>query len=206
MERLYRKMFDQVRMSEEQARRVRTSLASRCSQIEMEAIPMKQAKYVRRPIMAVAIVVLVCALSVTAFAASGGFGKVYQLMSGGVQQDVLDENGNVIGVEGSVDLDKVEPPVELREDGRLYLVVNGENQDITDQCSYTEPYIYECTGEDGLRHAFVVGGDLDAIGWAEFMWDEDGLPAAGAASFGTSAGTSDAPWLDAGKDALNLPW
>lgn len=33
----------------------------------------------------------------------------------------------------------------------MYLVVNEENTDITEKCSYTEPYIYECTGEDGLR-------------------------------------------------------
>ena len=59
---------------------------------------------------------------------------------------------------------------------------------------------------DGLRHAFIIGGDLDALGWAEFFWNEDGIPQGGAAHFGTPEGSDDAPWLDAGKTQLNLPW
>ena len=109
-------------------------------------------------------------------------------------------------MEGEVDTANLTAPVEVREDGRLYLTINGENTDITGQCSYETPYIYECTGTDGLRHAFIIGGDPGAIGWSEFMWDEDGFPSGGFAHFGTPGGPDDAPWLDAGKEQLNLPW
>jgi hypothetical protein len=32
------------------------------------------------------------------------------------------------------------------------------------------------------------------------------MPQGGAAHFGTPEGADDAPWLDAGKTQLNLPW
>lgn len=203
MKHLYQKTFEQIKMPEARAAALRTTLASRCSQTEKEAIPMKHTKFFRRPMAAVAAVVLIVALSATAFAYSGGF---YRFMTGGSIQDVVDENGNVTGVQGQVDLDQVVDPVELREDGRLYLTIDGQDTDITGLCSYETPYIYECTGLDGLRHAFIIGGDLDAIGWAEFFWNEDGMPQGGAAHFGTSEGPDDAPWLEAGKDQLGLPW
>lgn len=206
MDRLYRKTFEQVRMPRERAEKIRSELASRCSQMEKEAIPVRQNKRMYRPVLAVALVVLVCALSATALAYSGGLGRIYTMMTGGNSWEILDADGQVAGVAGSVELDQVADPVEVREDGRLYLVINGEEQDITDQCSYETPYIYECTGGDGLRHAFIIGGDLDAIGWAEFFWNEEGMPQGGAAHFGTSEGPSDAPWLEVGKEELNLPW
>lgn len=203
MKQLYQKTFEQIKMPEARAAALRTTLASRCSQTEKEAIPMKHTKFFRRPMAAVAAVVLIVALSATAFAYSGGF---YRFMTGGSVQDVVDEDGNVTGVQGQVDLDQVVEPVAVREDGRLYLTIDGQDTDITGLCSYETPYIYECTGPDGLRHAFIIGGDLDAIGWAEFFWNEDGMPQSGSAHFGTSEGSSDAPWLEAGTDQLGLPW
>lgn len=205
MDPLYQRTFDQVRMSEDQVRRVRTELASRCPRDEMEALHMNNSKRIRRPILAVAAVFLVAAMSLTAFAYGDRIvERVYTMMTGGSIERGVDESGNSYAI-GSFDMGEA-APVELREDGRLYLTVNGEELDITDQCSYETPYIYECTGPDGLRHALIIGGNLDAIGWAEFMWDEEGMPSGGNASFGTPGGTDDAPWFDAGKEELNLPW
>lgn len=203
MKTLYQRTFEQIQLPEARTASLRASLASRCSQTEKEAIPMKHTKFFRRPMAAAAAVILVVALSATAFAYSGGF---YRFMTGGSVQEVMDADGNVIGSQGQVDLDQVVDPVEVREDGRLYLTIDGQDTDITGLCSYETPYIYECTGPDGLRHAFIIGGDLDAIGWAEFFWNEDGMPQGGSAHFGASEGPDDAPWLEAGKNQLNLPW
>ncbi len=203
MKQLYQKTFEQIKLPEDRAADLRASLASRCSQTKKEAIPMKHTKLFHRPAAAIAAVVLVVALSATAFAYSGGF---YQFMTGGSVQNIVDEDGNITGTQAQVDLNQVTDPVEVREDGRLYLTIGGQDTDITGLCSYETPYIYECTGLDGLRHAFIIGGDLDALGWAEFFWNEDGIPQGGAAHFGTPEGSDDAPWLDAGKTQLNLPW
>lgn len=191
MRKLYRKTFDQVRMDADRDRETRALLASRCS--EKEAIMKKHSNF-RRSVTLAATIVLVLALSVSVFAFGG---RIYRFMTGGVV--------SAGGEDVSGYTEAMTAPVEER-DGRLYLIINGENRDITDLCSYMEPYIYTCTGDDGLQHAFVIGGEAGAIGWAEFFWNEEGLPMAGSAAFGTGEGSADAPWLDAGMKELNLPW
>lgn len=205
MNRLYQKTFDQVRMGSEQYRSLRESLASQCSRSEMEANHMKKTTVRRRPVVAAAIL-LVGALSVTAFAYGGRIVEsVYQFMTGGTIEQGVDENGMNYSA-GSMDTSGEATPVEVREDGSIWLGVNGEEIDITGQFSYTTPYIHDCIGEDGLRHVFVVGGDPDAIGWSEFVWDEDGMPAGGTSWYGTGGGREDAPWMDAAMETLGLPW
>ena len=54
---------------------------------------MKHTKLFHRPAAAIAAVVLVVALSATAFAYSGGF---YQFMTGGSVQNIVDEDGSVV--------------------------------------------------------------------------------------------------------------
>ena len=167
---------------------------------------MKKNRIPARPSGILVAALLVCALSVTAFAYGGRIvSNVYHFVSGGIVEQGIDENGDNYA-SGSVDTSTPVAPAEIGEDGRLYLIANQKNLDITDLCSYTIPYIYDIIGEDGLRHAIVIGGNLDAIGWSEFIWDENGLPAAGSSDFGTSGGRDDAPWLNEAMKTLNLPW
>lgn len=205
MKDLYRQTFDRIRLSEEQVRTMRTVLTSRSSQSETEAHEMKKETqntkpFLRRTGTLLVAALLICTLSVSALAYGGV--QIYQMLTGGmIEQGETEDGAYVSGVSIGNEIE----PVEVI-DGRLILTINGENKDITDQCSYTQPYIYECVAEDGLRHSFIIGGNLDAIGWAEFIWDEDNMPKGGAAAFGTPDGTDDAPWFAAGKEQLNLPW
>ena len=206
MVNLYQKTFDQVHMPADRTQSLRDDLASRCSHDEMEAIPMKKGKRLHRPLAALVAVCILSALSITAFAYGDQLREFYTFFTGGAIEQGVDEDGNFYA-SGSVDTDNPEgSPVELRDDGRLYFVADGQNLDITDQCSYTTPYVYECADSDGNRHVFIVGGDPDAIGYAEFIWDTNGQVQGGSAQLGTSGGTDDAPWLDAAKSQFNLPW
>lgn len=202
----YKRTFDQIEMPQEQAEALRSVLASRHPEQTKEEQTMKHRSFLRRPICALAALILILSLSVTAMAYGGRIVEnVYNFFIGGAVEQGIDEYGDPY-VSGSVDTDTQTAPIELREDGRMYLTVNGENLDITDEFSYTTPYIYECTGSDGLRHVFVIGGELDAAGWAEFIWNEAGLPTAGETFFGTPGGSDDAPWLNAAMKELELPW
>ena len=78
MDRLYQRTFDQIHLPEERAAVVRKALASRCSQTEQEVIPMKHFKRLPRPVTAAAALILVFALSATAFAYGQRF---YSFMS-----------------------------------------------------------------------------------------------------------------------------
>lgn len=208
MNSLYRQTFDQIGLPEETAQALRDELAFRSSQSETEEPNMKNETNYTRPILRrtgtlLVAALLICALSVTALAYGGV--RIYQLLTGGSVEMGRDENGGYYAA-GSMDTDHVISPVEYRDDGRLYLTINGEDKDITDALSYSEPYIYEFVAEDGLRHSFVIGGDLDAVGWSEFIWDEDGIAVFGYSHFATPDGSDDAPWLEAGKEQLGLPW
>ena len=208
MNNLYRQTFDQIGMSEETVQALRAELASRSSRSETEELNMKQKTNHTRPILRrtgtlLVAALLICALSISALAYGGV--QVYRLLTGGSVEMGQDEDGGYYAA-GSVDTDNIVHPVEYRDDGRLYLTINGENKDITDAVSYTIPYIYEFVAEDGLRHSIIIGGDLDAIGWSEFIWDEDGIAVFGHSYFATPNGSDDAPWLEAGQEKLNLPW
>lgn len=168
-QKLYQKMFDQIHMPDRRASQVREELAARCSQNEWE-VPMDNSKKSRRPMAAVIAVCAVAVLTVTAFASGGRvLERVFKMMTGSTVSQGVDGDGRYYFEDGGED---PVSPVELRDDGRLYLTVNGEDRDITDECSYETPYVYECTGEDGLRHTFIIGGEPDSTGWVEFASDE----------------------------------
>ena len=147
----YQKMFDQIHLSAQRAGEVRRELAARRAQNKLEVTDMTDnSRNNRRPIAAILTVCAVAVLTVTAFA-SGGLDHIIKMMT--------------VQSEETVQTEETVSPVELREDGRLYLTINGENRDITDECSYETPYVYECEGEDGLRHIFIIGGGLEETGW-----------------------------------------
>ena len=50
-------------------------------------------------------------------------------------------------------------------DGRILLVLDGKERDITDKCSDTKYYAWEHTYEDGVRLLIVVGGTPEKMGW-----------------------------------------
>lgn len=199
MEPLYQRTFDQVRMSEEGTARVRSELASRCAKKEWEATHMNHTTKARRPLAVIAAVCVILALTVTAFASSGLAGHVFHMLSGDTISVEMDENGDVY-VDKAFDGEEPVSPLETRDNGRIYFTANGEEIDITGQFSYEEPYVYTCTDANNQRHVFIIGGDPDAIGWAECMLDEDDTTALSAFVLNLAPEAEDqpTPWLDAG--------
>ena len=53
------------------------------------------------------------------------------------------------------------------ENGRIYLVVDGNMTDITDKCSDSDYYRYEVDNGDGSSCVFYVGGTPGDLGWYE---------------------------------------
>lgn len=203
MEPLYRRTFDQVRMSGEAAERVRASLASRCAQKKLEVNDMKNTTKIRRPLAAAAALCAALVLTVTAFASSGLAEHVFHMLSGDTISVGMDESGNV-RVDQALSGEEPVSPVEVRDDGRVFFTAGGEELDITGQFSYETPYVRECTDADGQRHVFIIGGEPDAVGWAECMLDEGDTTAMSAFVLNLAPETEDqpAPWLDAGVEQL----
>ena len=57
-------------------------------------------------------------------------------------------------------------------DGRVYFTL--DNTDITEYCSATTYFRYDFTDEQGISHVFLIGGEIDTIGWTEILFFEDG--------------------------------
>ena len=57
-------------------------------------------------------------------------------------------------------------------DGRIYFTFNDE--DITEYCSETTYFRYDLVDEQGVSHVFLIGGELDTIGWTEILFLENG--------------------------------
>ena len=57
-------------------------------------------------------------------------------------------------------------------DGRVYFTL--DDTDITEYCSETTYFRYDLKDEQGLSHVFLIGGELDSVGWTEILFLENG--------------------------------
>lgn len=96
--------------------------------------------------------------------------KTYQLFTGGTMQADVELSGPNRHIYANLDDALPEDPLVL-ENGRLWLVLNGERADITDRIDGETPYIIESTDpESGLRSSLIVGGTPEDFGWC--LWAE----------------------------------
>ena len=189
MKRLYRSTFDQVKLSEETAARMRERLAVASS--PKEVLPMKKHLWRTIPVAAVLIAALVC----TAFAYGDQILWQLQMLVGGTVTSGTDEEGNrFVHMTASGD----SAPVEVK-DGRIYFVRGDTREDITDQCSEERYFSYEETTEDGARQVLVIGGTPEQVGYVNFAWMPGG-------SFASSGEAEDAPWLRQAYADYGIEW
>lgn len=120
------------------------------------------AKKRRMPRWKTALIAAALAVGCALCIAAGLPAKVFQLASGGTASyQQVTEHYAVVTQRG-------EEPLKM-EDGRLWLVVNGEQTDITDQIDENTPYIYDnADSETGRWDYLVVGGTPENYGWIEF--------------------------------------
>lgn len=157
MRKEYRRMMEQAALSEEKKEEI------------MEMMEHKGAGKRRLPkagkLALAAALAVGCALSI----AAGLPAQVYQFIGGG--SVTVDPNTDTAyyNREGAA------PPAEVDGNGRLWLTVDGQRLDITDQISEDVPYLYQRTDpESGQKGYLLLGGTADDFGWMEwFQMDGD---------------------------------
>lgn len=60
------------------------------------------------------------------------------------------------------------------ENGRLYITLNNEKTDISDQCSETDYYRHDYTDSEGNTHVIIAGGTVESYGWAKYIFNTEG--------------------------------
>lgn len=159
MKRLYQETFSQIHLRPETAERLRRRLQEGPSQ--KEGHPMK--RKLNKGLVAAAAAVLSLSCVAAATVAS--------------QRTLL--NGDLLTTypegDGSCVIEQVtyeDASAVTAEDGRLYVTLNGEKQDITDQRSETEYFAYD---DKEHNESLVVGGTPEAYGVLDIVWDSNGF-------------------------------
>jgi hypothetical protein len=189
----YKRTFDAVSMPPEHREQIRAALSSRIFERQKENnIMSTKTLFGRRPgsVAVAAIIVLSAAL----FAGFTYGSQIIQLFGGGLIEFGVDSGGNQYSSVESF----VSDPVELR-DGQVYFVLDGSGTNITGYCTEETYYLYERVDDSGYRHAVLIGGTPDNLGWAEFVWDENG----GFVGGNAMRNADDIPvWLMRGQETL----
>ena len=197
MENNYKRTFDAVNMPQERWEQIRAALSSHISEKrkDNDIMNTKSIAY-RKPRVALiaAVIALSCILLAGAAYAYGT--QIIELLGGG-----RIESGKINGTDyNSISTGFASDPVELRE-GRVYFLLDGSNMDITSYCTEETAYRYERITDDGYRHVVLVGGTPDNLGWAEFVWDENGNEVGGNATYNSDKAPA---WLNNEREKLGL--
>ena len=83
------------------------------------------------------------------------------------------DGGEVYRINTTYDFGNFEPWGQVK-DGRLYFVLDGKWEDVTDKCVDDNYFRYEQEGENGYKTIFYVGGTPDSFGWGQVVRKEDG--------------------------------
>ena len=171
------------------------------AKIDLEVEMKHRPNYKKRFATLCVCAALILALTVSAFAVGGDTLKRLLGWDGHIE---VHEYENEIGETIESIHYGISEPVRI-EDGRMYFIANGEEEDITDIVTKGETYSYTYEDDEGCTCLILVGlnaAELESYGYAEFVKSPDGGWQGGHAH-GTC---DDAPWLEKGKQEFNLPW
>lgn len=202
MEKKLKEVFDQVKMPEKCVLDIEKAMEKK----EENILPKAKICKIPRAVAAAAAIAMALLLTEGAVYAYTGSGIISRIISlnGTVFTKTVDEEGNMTS-RAEVDLGAVTAPAEYR-DGRLYLTVNGENIDITNEVSDTTAYTYIFEDTGSITHYIVIGGKPESFGYAEFLQNADKEWIGGSFIGGEVGGTINPDWLQNAKKELNIPW
>ena len=82
-------------------------------------------------------------------------------------------NGRIVEMDGD-HLSSSGTATDMAEviNGRVYFTL--DETDITEYCSETTYFRYDLKDEQGISHVFLIGGELDSVGWTEVLFLENG--------------------------------
>ena len=209
MEKKFKEIYDQVRMSEECSQRIEQAMQNKA---EGTSNSLMRCGWTRRPefavtfVLAVVVLFLLADRTVYAYTGWGIISRISSFAGNAVFTREIDEEGNHIST-GTFNTSEDTAPAEFKE-GRLWFTANGENIDITDQVSENKAYVYDYTDGQGITHYLIVGGDPETFGYAEFMYDKTQPPGwiGGYFTAGKVGETINPNWLEKAKKELNIPW
>jgi len=192
----YKQTFDAVHMSPNSRQRIRSELSARINENQKENNIVSIKSRSTKKLVTV-LIAAVLALSLTTVVAFAYGSQIIQMLGGG--QLVVERNSASISVpvDGPAPVDVV--------DGKVYFILDGSRKDITSYCTESTYYMHEYIADNGFRHVYIVGGNPDNLGWAEFIWDDSGYPLASSITFPPNTDLDHPPqWFEDANKALEF--
>lgn len=162
----------------------------------------KQARHYCRPaLILAAAVVLLLAVSLTAYAMGPslfGWGGNFEVRR--------DEQGETM--EAVLHTEKLTEPVRFEEE-RMIFIVNGEELDITDQVSEARAFTYQYTDAEGIIHGWIIGKngpEPTNYGYGEYLATDKGWFTGYTARVNLDPDSDGPAWLRNGKAELGVTW
>lgn len=196
MKELYIETFDSFTLSDEKRDEIR------CSLLKNKAAKTPRHRRITVRIAAVAAAFLLMLLVIpntNADIAKAAYymTRMFSLADG--TEVALSNDGN--STEVSFDAEAfVEDKFYEISDGKIYFAFGDTHIDITDKCSATTFYRYDLIDDNGYTHIIFVGGNIENLGWAEFVFDEDGTYLTNLMSV-----PEDSQWLENAMLSIGVP-
>ena len=169
MKELYKKTFDNLTLSDAKRDEIRYALLE-----SKEANP-KWCHYnvARKAAIAavVALMLLVIPSTRAGIAKAANYIKNIFLVADGTEA-VVTSNPESTEVTFEAEAVAEDKYYEISND-RIYFVLDAVRIDITCECSDSTYYRYDMTDKNGYKHIIFIGGDIENLGWAEFIFDSN---------------------------------
>lgn len=169
MKELYKKTFDNLTLSDAKRDEIRYTLSE-----SKEATPKRRHYNVARKATVAAVValmLLVIPSTRAEIAKAANYIKNIFLVADGTEA-VVTSNPDSTEVTFEAEAFAEDKYYEISND-RIYFVLDTIRIDITGECSDSTYYRYDMTDKNGYKHIIFVGGDIENLGWAEFIFDSN---------------------------------
>lgn len=202
MQKELKEVFHQVEMPDQCVLDIEKAIEEK---MKREAAGRRIRKMPRFAAAAAAAVMALILMDGAVYAYTGsGLISRFIASNGAVFTKTVDEEGNMSS-SAELCLEEATVPAEYK-DGRLYLTVNGENLDITEDISDTNAYNYVYEDSESITHYIIIGGKPESFGYAEFLQGADKEWIGGSFAGGEVGGSINPDWLQKAKEELNIPW
>lgn len=176
-----------------------------------ESIQSRKQCFVLKKVAVVALVFVISGVSIsTVVIASSGkvFPFIYDFFNGsGITESHNEETGET---SRTIEVNALENPPVVLEDGRLYYTMEGGKTDITNLISETKSYIGEVKDSQGNTHMFIIGGwpEEQSYGYEENILDQNGEIIGASGYYGSKVegiGEEVEPvWLEEGRKQIKV--
>ncbi len=136
------------------------------------------------------------------------FPFIYAFFNGsGITESHNEETGEI---SQTIEMNALENPPVVLEDGRLYYTKEGSKKDITNLISETKSYIGEVKDSQGNTHIFIIGGrpEAQSYGYEENILDQNGEFIGSSGYYGSKVegiGEEVEPvWLEEGRKQIKV--